>query len=66
LKPTATKNNIITVTEAAEILCVTVGTIRKWCHYKRMPYYKFGGKSVRFKRDELERWIQTRAVPEKR
>lgn len=48
--------------EAAEYLGTTEGTLRIWCFEKRL-YFKIG-RSVRFRRSDLDRWIDEQLVPE--
>ena len=36
------KNNLLTVKEVAEQLPVTVGCIRSWIFYKKLPVVKLG------------------------
>jgi excisionase family DNA binding protein len=60
---TETGSELLTVSEAAALFRVTVSTIRAWVLHKRIPYLKFGGKLIRFRRTDLEKVIAARVVP---
>ena len=47
---------LLTVPEAAKILRVEVGTIRKWMYEGRIPYLKLSRRVV-FKEKDLEAFI---------
>jgi len=47
----------LTMHETAEHFCVTVTTLYRWVKDKKIPCYKVG-RSYRFKKSELELWIQ--------
>lgn len=42
--------------EAAEYLCLSIGTLRNLVSQKRIPFSK-RGRIVRFRRDELDAWL---------
>lgn len=52
------KKNLLNVREAAMKLGVTVNTIRKWQHQRRLPFIKLYG-AVRFDSSELDHLIQS-------
>ena len=43
---------LLSSTEAAELLNVSIKTIYAWVHYKKIPFVKMGGKLV-FIEDQL-------------
>lgn len=47
--------------EVAEILCVAPMTIRTWVFKRRIPFVKLG-KSVRFRREDIEK-IRLKGLP---
>ena len=49
--------DLLTVEEAACVLCVAPKTIRNWQYQKRLPYVKIFG-AVRFKREDLKSLIE--------
>jgi excisionase family DNA binding protein len=47
------------IAEASEITGLAKSTIRTKCHLGEMPYYKpVGTKMLKFKRSELEAWVE--------
>jgi excisionase family DNA binding protein len=49
--------------DAAAMLGVPVGTVYAWVARRRIPHVRLGPRLVRFRRAELERWIEARHVP---
>lgn len=50
--------------EAAAFMGVTMSTLYKLVHMRRVPHYKSGGgKFTYFKRAELEAWLTAVRVP---
>ncbi len=47
----------MTYEEVAEYLSVAVGTVRNWVSARKIPVSKRGGM-VRFKRDEIDAWLE--------
>ena len=52
-----TNENYISIEEAAEYLGVKPSTIRTWIKSKNMPAHKIGGKLWKFKRSEIDAWV---------
>lgn len=50
---TVTTNEHVTVEEAAELLRVSVSTIRRWIRTGNVPAYRIGSRRLLLKRDEL-------------
>jgi len=46
--------------QVAQWLNLAESTIRKWVHYGFIPCVKVGG-SVRFRTEDIEKWLQERA-----
>ena len=47
---------LMTAKQVSELIEVRPSTVYQWVHLGLIPYVKIG-KSVRFKKDELFRWI---------
>ena len=57
---TGQKNdNYINIDEAAEYLGVKTSTIRAWIKKKNMPSHSVGGKLLKFKRSEIDEWVDS-------
>ncbi len=53
-----------TVKELAELLCVKPLTIYRMVQRQELPFYKIG-RSVRFRRDDIEEYLRSRRMPTK-
>lgn len=53
---------LMTIEEAALFLNLKVSKIRKDIFHKTIPYYKIGSL-IRFKKDELLKWLDQKIVP---
>jgi len=53
---------LLTVKQAAEMLTVSVGTVRNLLRRKELPSLRIG-RQIRFVREDLERWIRLRVRP---
>jgi excisionase family DNA binding protein len=49
------------VGQVAEMLGLSVATIRKWVLIRYIPYRKLG-RAVRFSAPEIREWVKTRTV----
>ena len=58
-----TRSELLTRAEAAEYLGTTPGTLATWACTQavRVPYVKVG-RSVRYRRRDLDRWLESRLV----
>jgi excisionase family DNA binding protein len=52
----------LSVEEAAELIGVTVSALRRWIREGRAPPYFRAGRLIRFRRTDLEAWIEARIV----
>jgi excisionase family DNA binding protein len=59
------QNELLTPLEAATALNIKLSTIRAWILGKKIPYVKIGGKLVRFRRADIDRFIAVSVVPAK-
>ncbi len=46
------------IRKAAEHLGVSVAFLRKAVRFKKVPYARAGSKALRFRRDDLDRWME--------
>lgn len=51
----------MTIEEASDFLNLKVSKLRRDVFMKVIPYYKFGSL-IRFKRDELLKWVEEKMV----
>lgn len=61
-QPTAPAHDYLNYEEAARYLNVAVGTLYAWVSQKRIPHVRLSGRLVRFRRAELETWLEERCV----
>ena len=54
-------NKLLTAAEIADYLGVKQSTIYQWTHQGFIPHIKLG-KFVRFKTDQIERWLESRTT----
>ena len=61
----ATENNglgrLLTISEVADLLGVPIATIYRWRHVGDGPPGYRIGRHVRYRRDDIEAWIESRA-----
>ncbi len=58
--------SILTMSEAAEFMGLSISYLYKLTHWNKIPYYKPSGKIVYFKKEDLEDWmLQNRSTTEK-
>jgi excisionase family DNA binding protein len=55
-------DEFLTLKEAAAFLKRSPGTLYNLVHKKAIRHYKPGGKSLLFKRSELQEWVEGGAV----
>lgn len=53
-------DRLLDVSEVAELLGVPVATLRWWLHIGTAPDHFKLGRHVKFRRSEVERWLETR------
>jgi excisionase family DNA binding protein len=58
---TARIEQFLDVGQVAEMLGLSVATIRKWVLIRYIPYQKLG-RAVRFSAPEIREWVKTRTV----
>jgi excisionase family DNA binding protein len=52
---------LLDVGQVAEMLGLSIATIRKWVLLRYIPYRKLG-RSVRFSASEIQEWAKSRSV----
>lgn len=60
-QPTSGSNvdkDFLTITELSEYLGVKRSTVYAWVRDGQIPYYRVNKKLIRFKRDEIDRWMK--------
>ena len=55
-------SKLLSYSQAAEILGIHAGTLRRWVANVRIPHLKIG-RTVRFDHDELTQWIRSQSIP---
>jgi excisionase family DNA binding protein len=54
---------LMTVTEAAEFLGVSPGTLYHWVSELKIPVIRFSKRCIRFRRSDIESWLERQFVP---
>lgn len=49
----------MTIREAAKHIGMSIGFLRKCVRQRRVPFARIGTKALRFRREDLDRWMQT-------
>lgn len=58
------ESDFLTIKEAAEHLGLpSVALLRKWMYAREITFYRWGARSIRFKRSELDAFKKKRQVP---
>ncbi|WP_138731547.1 helix-turn-helix domain-containing protein [Modestobacter excelsi] len=58
---TGHESELLTITEAADLLRTPVATLRYWGHRNIGPHSFRLGRRVLYRRDDLQRWIDAKA-----
>lgn len=54
-------NNLLTIQEAASCLRISVSTLYRWIHYKKIEHVKIGNK-VMFTEEALDKFIKNNTI----
>jgi len=57
---------LLTINEVSQILRVPVKSIYAMVHEDKIPCIKLSHKRLRFKKSEIERWIESKVKKEKK
>ncbi len=44
--------------DVAEYLTISVSTVKRWVQMEKVPYFKFCGSHVRFRKSEIDKWLE--------
>ncbi len=53
---------LLTVVEVAELTGFAEGTLRHWTSAKKIPFVRISNRCVRFRREDIERWLAEKTV----
>lgn len=54
--------NLLSYSDAADLLHIPVSTLYGWVHRREVPHIRLSPRTVRFDRDELIQWLRARHV----
>lgn len=54
--------NLLTYADASSLLAIPRGTLFTWVSQGTIPHVRLGSRTVRFRRDQLERWLEERTT----
>jgi excisionase family DNA binding protein len=57
------RDEYLTFEEGADYLNFSPSYLYKLTHQNKIPFYRPNGKKIRFKRSELNAWIEAKRVP---
>ncbi|MGH3847253.1 MAG: helix-turn-helix domain-containing protein [Pseudonocardiaceae bacterium] len=49
--------DVMNAREVGTLMGVTVFAVLQWCREGRLPHYRYGPQTVRFRRSEIEDWM---------
>ncbi len=55
-------STIFTYNELSAYLKIQPGTLRKWVMQSKLPFFKIGTKSVRFRKSDIDSWLERQKV----
>ena len=53
---------LLTAEEVADLLHVALATVRSWTSEGKIPFYRVGGRAVRYDRVEILDWLKSQHV----
>lgn len=56
-------DDLLTYAQLGEVIGFPLGTLYSMVKKKQIPHVRLGRRLVRFRRNEIERWLQSRSVP---
>ena len=54
-------NNLITIQETASYLRISLSTLYRWVHQKKIKHIKLGSR-VMFKKEDIEEFIKSKTI----
>lgn len=56
--PAPTADDILTDGQTAALLGVTSRTLRLWRHRRSLPHIRISGREIRYRRRDLDAWLE--------
>ncbi len=56
-------DRLLTARSLADLLDVSPETVLRWARRREIPSIRLPGGAVRFREDDVERWLEERAAP---
>lgn len=53
---------LLTYSALSTYLKIKPGTLRKWVMEEKLPFLKIGGKAVRFRKSDIDLWLESQNV----
>ena len=53
---------LLTARQVGELLGYSPGTVLRWTRQGKLPALKLPGGAIRYREDELERWLETHST----
>lgn len=57
-----TQDSLLTVTELAEYLKLSVSAIHRLTHKRKLPFYQPGGKVILFRKGQIDTWLEDHKI----
>lgn len=57
------RKELLTIEEVAELTGFSVGTLYDWVSEARIPVLRFSARCIRFRRSDLDAWLEQLLVP---
>ncbi len=54
---------LLTLAEAGALYAVSPHTLRRWARLGKLPVVRLGGRTIRFRPEDLESAVKARLVP---
>ncbi|MGH3796002.1 MAG: helix-turn-helix transcriptional regulator [Pseudonocardiaceae bacterium] len=51
------QDEVMGARQVGTLMGVTVFAVLQWCREGRLPHYRYGPQTVRFRRSEIEDWM---------
>jgi excisionase family DNA binding protein len=57
------RKELLNIQEVAELTGLSVGTLYHWISQRRIPVVRISSRCVRFRRSDIDSWLQEKLVP---
>jgi len=54
---------LLTIDDVSELTGLSQGTLYHWVSQRRIPFVKLSPRCIRFRRSDLETWLDEKVVP---